>query len=698
MQKIISIVLSFLLIAGMEAMGQDITTRLLTLTAPPPPTVKQVSTTVVGNPGNATYYYWVVAKYASGNANPSAAAIVINAPNTLSVSTYIRVNWDAVAGATGYDVLRTTTASVPNGNCNCAVVTATASTTVNDQGGALGAYTVTSQGAVSSSCNLDNLSSATPVVTCAPYGWTPGGAAGGALTGTYPNPLIANVTTIGTLPYITSSGILGESIISQVTKTGTVDGIGRLIPPAVIGGVNRIIQTQPSTESKRIVIYGSSVAAGVGATSYANSWAGIFTAAMNAKGYTVLNQSIGGNSTANLISRFWTDVAPLVPDFVILCSGFPNDGYNQTTYIDNMHRLIKMIESIGAKPVIFGQYGDNTVDATILPKKLEIYSHFDKTGLLVADMFGSVANQATGYWLPGTYADALHPNDVGHAIMADCIPLTWFDAVVSNVITPKSVIPGSLNLSTGSVSLQPINVTLATAAKSWTVVGWFRDGGVPARAFLSVPNSEGNSIRVRNATGPIDIAQSAGLMIASTANGVVRDWHHIAVTFVGNTSLISLYVDGVLAGTATTTTPVTATGLCLMGRWDTTGLNMIDGSISQVMFYRAALTQWDISQIYSGNVPIRSLEWMSNMEQLPTNGLLRNNADTLIKGTVTDYTEWAGPFAFSINAATQKVLLTPQTPTASTDAGRPYTIWADADYIYVQTAAGTIKRIPLIPF
>ena len=478
----------------------------------------------------------------------------------------------------------------------------------------------------------------------------------GALTGNASTATaLASILTNGAILKGQGTGIPTTSIFSETPLTSTYDSTARTVAAITDGGLARIVKSRPSTESKRIVIYGSSVAAGSGASTYANSWAGIFSTAMTAKGYTVYNPSIGGNSTAALIARFWTDVAPVSPDFVILASGFPNDGYDQTTYLANMHRLIKMIESIGAIPVIFGQYGDNTVDATILRKKQEIYAYFDKTGLLIADMFGSVADPATGYWLTGVYADSLHPNDTGHAIMAANIPYTWFDNALTARSAQRSKTASALTLSNTSTTQSPILVTLDRPAPSWTIAGWFRDGGTVGRAYFGVTNTEGNIVRGRNASGLIDFAGAPGVIINSSVNGQGNEWHHIAVTHQGNTKTNSLYVDGALIGTVVGgSTAVTATAFAFLGRSDTNTLNMIGGSIAMPLVYRAALTANDIKQIYSGSIPIRSLEWASSLSQLPTAGMIRNDADTSVVGVVASAAEWSGPAPFITDRALGK--------------------------------------------
>jgi hypothetical protein len=124
---------------------------------------------------------------------------------------------------------------------------------------------------------------------------------------------------------------------------------------------NRLIVTQPTSESKRIVILGSSSARGVGASNcLLTSWAIQFRDAMKAKGYEVINVSKEADNATALINRFFTDVAPLNPDFVILAGSIYNDGGptpgNLNFHEQSVHRLIKMVESIGAVPVIMGQF------------------------------------------------------------------------------------------------------------------------------------------------------------------------------------------------------------------------------------------------------------------------------------------------------------------------------------------------------
>lgn len=98
---------------------------------------------VNGTSGGPTYYYWVVARYPVGNSLiTQSPGVAFNVNNTLSVTNYVTVLWSPVGGATGYDILRTTTQMFPgNGQClNCLVASNTTAFTVNDTSNTQSSY------------------------------------------------------------------------------------------------------------------------------------------------------------------------------------------------------------------------------------------------------------------------------------------------------------------------------------------------------------------------------------------------------------------------------------------------------------------------------------------------------------------------------------------------------------------------------
>ncbi len=137
----------------------------INVTAPAPPMVNknQISVSVSGVPGTQQYYYWVVARYPSGNSLASGPAFIKNAPDTLSAGNFVTINWVGVSGALGYDVLRATTPNLPNGTTNLRVGgVGVVGTTVNDITNALGSYTLNTQGSAQVTFFLDNINYTTP--------------------------------------------------------------------------------------------------------------------------------------------------------------------------------------------------------------------------------------------------------------------------------------------------------------------------------------------------------------------------------------------------------------------------------------------------------------------------------------------------------------------------------------------------------
>jgi hypothetical protein len=149
-------------LAATVAFGQE--SAAIPFNAPPPPMIPSASAVVIGQPGNGTHYYWIVAKYVGGNSSPAGPITVTSAPllGQLSTLRFVKINWQAAANATGYDVLRTAVNSRPSGACDCALVTGTTDLEVLDIGAALSAYTVTTGVKAYARILLDNVNVATP--------------------------------------------------------------------------------------------------------------------------------------------------------------------------------------------------------------------------------------------------------------------------------------------------------------------------------------------------------------------------------------------------------------------------------------------------------------------------------------------------------------------------------------------------------
>ncbi|HKW76181.1 MAG TPA: hypothetical protein VJN64_11705 [Terriglobales bacterium] len=135
-----------LLIAQVPSPGQqDFTARSITFNlADPPQPVPFASVSRVGNPGPATFYYWIVSNYAVGNSSPAGPFAGLLGPNSFSASNGFTISWAPAVGAVSYDILRTALPVSPSGACNCAVATAVTSLSTTDQSNSLNSYTVAS--------------------------------------------------------------------------------------------------------------------------------------------------------------------------------------------------------------------------------------------------------------------------------------------------------------------------------------------------------------------------------------------------------------------------------------------------------------------------------------------------------------------------------------------------------------------------
>jgi len=184
----------------------------------------------------------------------------------------------------------------------------------------------------------------------------------------------------------------------------------------------------------KLVIFGSSVARGAGATND-YGWAAMLKAKLEKGDWTVVNKSVGGDTTTKLAARFECDLLSEEPDMVILALSLGNEGimgdstavYRQ--YVRNMRKLVQRCRRHRIIPIVSNCYPNGNYEKEhydCLRRFNETLNTWSVAGL---DFLGAI-DDGYGRWPDGTWTDAGHPNSLGHEEMFHAIPLSLFDNLI----------------------------------------------------------------------------------------------------------------------------------------------------------------------------------------------------------------------------------------------------------------------------
>jgi hypothetical protein len=173
-----------------------------------------------------------------------------------------------------------------------------------------------------------------------------------------------------------------------------------------------------------------------------------------------VNVSVPGDNTTLLGNRFEPDVtrqyaapktAHAEPDYVILALSMANEGLVFTSdpqsvfdsFRDGMLDLIGRAREKGYYPLVTLVYphSDYTPEKYALVKEMNLL--MNTWGVPAINLLGAIDN-GKGQWADGFFADAGHPNFIGHEEMFHAIPPTMFDAIHFDGKTEVPAFPDSM--------------------------------------------------------------------------------------------------------------------------------------------------------------------------------------------------------------------------------------------------------------
>ena len=242
------------------------------------------------------------------------------------------------------------------------------------------------------------------------------------------------------------------------------------------------------------------------------------------------NAGIAGNTTAQMLARFDTDVTPYAPKIVVV-GGCENDSdpansISVSTFASNMTAIAAKVRSIGAALVVRtgcpSGSSKSTPDARqIATDQMNAWLRQNASALgaiAVLDFYAVLVDPATGvYRTAYDSGDGIHPNDAGAYALGQ---------YAADVLTPllpfwTPMLPQD-NFAAGNLFTNSLNLgALASNAPD----GWYLANGVAGGTASLEPSDFGNWYTTRWATASTaNWSCSQGLSVSG------RDGHTILLT------------------------------------------------------------------------------------------------------------------------------------------------------------------------
>lgn len=404
---------------------------------------------------------------------------------------------------------------------------------------------------------------------------------------------------------------------------------------------------------KTVVIIGSSGAAGMGASGYTGnpgadgmapptSWAGMWAAELAADGFTVRNVSISGTGTQASLDRFDSDVAPLRPAYVVLCTNPRNDGWDASpgaitpVHVANTRRLIAKCLAIGAVPVLgFGIYPNNDWTALHVLCARNMLRQFEATGYPTVNLIDPLLDYSTSKLITGFAIDGIHLQDPGQMHLYRAIPV----GLLSDISTTSlSVLRGanfSNILAADFATAGPALITLSKPANSWTISLRIKGSAsiTTGRAFLAITTNADRAtapaLRIRNASGTYELVDAVAQLAASAVNPTSdTSVRALTISHQMASGITRWYIDADLIWSGTQSYSATAMEVfSLLGRFSSPANNAAAAGLSGVLLWRCPLSDLQAKNLFwSNRVPVSGLEFAAGDFDCAIAGAIPNQA------------------------------------------------------------------------
>lgn len=181
-----------------------------------------------------------------------------------------------------------------------------------------------------------------------------------------------------------------------------------------------------------------------------------------------------------------------------------------------------------------------------------------------------------------------------------------------------------------------------------TLSGWFYIAAMTGRTATFFGGDNTGSLTVYATATAVNVSRKDSSLVATVATVVpANTWTHIAVTVSGGT-VTKLYINGALAASGTAGSAYATPSYLMIGSYNTSGGNNINGYIDDVASIGRVLSADEIASIYNSNAPLNVIR--NNYELMlanaSTSGYVVGNASGLFG--YSDTTGNAGTGAFAL--------------------------------------------------
>ena len=187
-----------------------------------------------------------------------------------------------------------------------------------------------------------------------------------------------------------------------------------------------------------------------------------------------------------------------------------------------------------------------------------------------------------------------------------------------------------------------------------TLSGWFYIAAMTGRTATFFGGDNTGSLTVYATATAVNVSRKDSSLVATVATVVpANTWTHIAVTVSGGT-VTKLYINGALAASGTAGSAYATPSYLMIGSYNTSGGNNINGYIDDVASIGRVLSADEIASIYNSNAPLNVIR--NNYELMlanaSTSGYVVGNASGLYGYSDTTGSAGTGAFALVTTAST----------------------------------------------